>query len=98
MKINPFIPFSNSSRGVTTEDLRYVHQTYGINRFFICGPSKSLRISGYPGMNYYEEIARRINELQKDYFDPKLEIILRTGNSVCNGTREEFVEFRIPFK
>ena len=61
MTINPFVPFSK----VTAEDLRYIHQTYGINRFLVCGPSKSLRIVGYPEMKYYEEIAQRINEYRQ---------------------------------
>ena len=69
MKVNPFLPFSFTKRSVTANDLRTMHRKYGINRFIITGPSKSLRIVGYPGIEEYRKVAERLNCFKQQLAD-----------------------------
>ena len=51
---------------VKSSDLREIHQKYGIENFFICGPGVSVRVVGYPEADAYENIANKINRLKKE--------------------------------
>lgn len=63
MKLDPFLPFS----GATPAELMEIYNRFGIKRFFLCGPSKNLRQIGYPDMEPYEELVKKLNEYNR-YF------------------------------
>jgi len=59
---------------VKSSDLLEIHQKYGIENFFICGPGVSVRVVGYPGVDAYETIAAKINRLKKELADTPIKL------------------------